>query len=137
MIRIPENTSIIGELRSSGEVRVDGRFQGTGNIDGTLILTESCVWVGKAVANTIVIEGIVEGDIIAKTKLLIGSKAKIRGSIKTPKIEIAYGAKLRCHISMSKPQAPVGLLEHKPLDEAPVKDELAEYRDKNKNRKSA
>lgn len=130
MIRIPENTTIVGELRSSGEVRVDGRFQGNGQVDGTLMITETCVWVGKAIADTVVIEGIVEGDVIARKKLLVGRNAKIRGSIKAPSVKISYGAKLRCHIDMQGPLKPAGLLEHQPDGKAPVKDELAEYRDK-------
>jgi len=135
MIRIPENTTIVGELRSSGEVRVDGRFQGEGNIEGTLILTESCVWVGKAVADTVVIEGIVEGDIIARKKLLVGMHARIRGSIKTPVIKIDCGAKLRCRIDMQL-EKPAGLLEHKPLSVADViPDEVAQMR--LKSRKTA
>ena len=129
MIRIPENTTIVGELRSSGEVRVDGRFQGEGQINGTLLLTEDCVWVGKAVADVIVVEGIVEGNLIARKKLFVGENAKIRGSIKTPVIKILEGAKLRCHISMGATQAVTGLLQHKTSNEN-VKDELAEYRKK-------
>ena len=68
MIRIPANTTIVGELRSSGEVRVDGRFQGEGDIDGTLILTQTCVWVGKAIAEVVIVEGVIEGDIIERKK---------------------------------------------------------------------
>ena len=130
MIRIPENTTINGELKSSGEVRIDGRFQGVGQIDGTLILTESSVWIGKAVADIIVVEGIVEGEIIARKKLLVGKLAKIRGSIKAPLVQIAKGAKLRCNINMRAPQIPTGLLEHKPESNKLVKDELSEYRSK-------
>ncbi|MDH5257321.1 MAG: polymer-forming cytoskeletal protein [Gammaproteobacteria bacterium] len=135
MIRIPENTTIVGELRSSGEVRVDGRFQGEGNIDGILLLTQTCVWVGKAIADIIVVEGIIEGDVIARKKLLVGPHARIRGSIKTPVMKIAKGAKLRCHIDMHKMELPTGLLEHKPVAEKNITDELAEYR--NKTRKTA
>ena len=135
MIRIPENTTIIGELRSSGEVRIDGRFEGNSQIDGTLILTDTCVWVGRAVADTIVVEGVVEGDVIARKRLLIGSHAKIRGSIRTPSMLINEGAKLRCDIDMQAPQKPAGLLEHKPetaesAKSGKVKDELTEYRNK-------
>ncbi len=114
MIRIPSNTSIIGELRSSGEIRIDGRFQGEGHIDGTLLLTETSVWIGSAVADIIVVEGVFEGNIIARKKMIVGPKAKIRGDVKAPAIKIAYGAKLLCNLDMVKPQVTVGLLEHKP-----------------------
>ncbi|MDH3325243.1 MAG: polymer-forming cytoskeletal protein [Gammaproteobacteria bacterium] len=135
MIRIPENTTIIGELRSSGEVRIDGRFQGEGTIDGKLIMTQSCVWVGNVTADIVVIEGVVEGDIIARKKLLIGPLAKIRGSIKSPLVQISKGAKLRCDINMSKLETPTELLEHNPVAKDEVTDELAQHR--SKNRKSA
>jgi len=112
MIRIPENTTISGEMRSSGEVRVDGRFDGTGIIDGTLFLTQSCVWLGKVIADTIIVEGTVEGDIIARKKLIVGSQAEIQGNIKSPAVKIAKGAKLNCDINIGKLEPPVALLEH-------------------------
>jgi len=134
VIRIPQNTTIIGEIRSSGEIRIDGRFQGQGNIDGTLILTETSVWIGDIVANTVVVEGVFEGDIIARKKLMVGPKAKIQGDIKAPAIKIAYGAQLYSDIDMKKPQVNVGLLEHKPetsnSKRQPIKAARFQYNDK-------
>lgn len=132
MIRIPKNTTIVGELRSSGEVRIDGRFEGQGLIEGTLILTESCVWIGDITADTVVIEGVVEGDIIARKKLLVRPHARIYGNVKSPAIDISNGAKLFCHIDMLKPGEPTALLEHKPAKTRKNIDEVA-----NKSRKTA
>ena len=135
MIRIPKNTTIVGELRSSGEIRIDGRFEGQGLVEGTLILTESCVWIGNIIADTVVIEGVVEGDIIARKRLLVGPHARINGNVKSPAIGISNGAKLFCHVDMLKPGEPTALLEHKPSVTRKNIDEVAKL--KNKSKKTA
>lgn len=129
MIRIPDNTTIIGELRSSGEIRIDGHFQGKGFVDGTLILTETSVWIGNAIADTIVIEGVFEGDIIARKKLVVGPQANIQGNIKAPAIKITYGAKLCGNINMNKSQAIAGLLEHKSENNKQTENEFMQLTD--------
>jgi len=126
VIRIPENTSITGELRSGGDIRIDGGFQGKASIDGDLILTKTSVWKGNVTASVIVIEGVFEGNITARKKVLVGPYATVLGDIKTPALKIASGAKLCCpiYITNSKyPKEAIGLLEHRPATDNVVKAE--------------
>lgn len=130
MIRIPKDATIIGELRCDGATRVDARVEGEGNINGVLLVSQSCVWVGKITADKIIIEGTVEGQIIARQKLQIAPKAKVSGNISAPEMYIAPGARLNCDVSIAKLKVPVGLLKPKTerrVDLYPI-DELAERR---------
>lgn len=113
MIRIPHNTSIIGELRSEGNMEVLGRIEGDSDIKGLLIVGKECVWVGKAIADTIIVEGIVEGSVIARKKVEIAPSAQITGSIISPTVLIAKSAKLNCDIQMNKAKDTIDLEGHR------------------------
>jgi len=130
MIRIPKDATIIGELRCNGATRVDARVEGEGNINGVLLISQSCVWVGKITADKIIVEGTVEGQIIARQKLQIAPKGKVSGIISAPEMHLAPGAILNCDVAVSKWKIPVELL--KPRTERRVEsfpiDELAERR---------
>ncbi|MDH5378204.1 MAG: polymer-forming cytoskeletal protein [Gammaproteobacteria bacterium] len=111
MIVIPENTTFIGELRSSGRLRIDGHFEGDGYIDGLLVISSTCVWKGKAVADVIVVEGVVEGELVARRKLEFCSRADVSGTITSPEIAIARGARVTGELRMAAPQPPIGLVD--------------------------
>ena len=113
MIRIPAHTTIIGELRCEGATRVDARIEGEGNIKGVLLISKSCVWVGKITADKIIIEGTVEGQIIARQKVQLSSSAKISGSITAPEMHISRGASLNCDVEIAKVRIPVELIKLK------------------------
>ncbi len=112
MIRIPADTTIIGEFRCKGTVQIEGRIDGTGNIEGTLLLSKAGVWTGKISADVLVIEGTVEGEIIARRRVRLGQTARVSGRISCPHISIAEGAVVNASIVMRKPE-PIPLLEHK------------------------
>ena len=111
MIRIPQNSTIIGELRCDGATRVDGRIEGEGNIKDVLLISKTCIWVGKITADKIIVEGTVEGHIIARKTLQIASSAKISGRISAPEMYIAKNARLNCEVSVSRNSIPVGILK--------------------------
>lgn len=113
MIIIPAGTTIIGELRSKGRIRVDGRVEGVGDIDGLLLITKDCVWKGKITADIIVIEGTVEGEIIARQRLKVHTNSHVSGNITSPQIQIEEGALISGRLYMRKPDAPIGLLENR------------------------
>jgi len=130
MIRIPKNSTIIGELRCDGATRVDARVEGEGNINGVLLISQSCVWVGKITADKIIVEGTVEGQIIARQKLQLASKAKVSGKISAPEMHISPGAIVNCDVSVARVSIPVGLLKTKPTQDSQPEliDELASRR---------
>lgn len=113
MIQIPQNTTIIGELKCEGNIEVKGRIDGDSDIKGLLIIARDCVWTGKAVADSIIVEGIVEGSIIARKKLEIAPSARITGSITAPYVLIAKSATLDCEMHMERNKQAIDLLSHR------------------------
>ncbi len=107
MITIPVDTRIIGEIKSKGPICIEGHVSGKGEINGYLLLGTSCLWQGDVVAESIFIEGRIEGNIIAKKQISIASGAVINGDIFCPNILIVSGAVINGQLNMKKPEAPI------------------------------
>jgi cytoskeletal protein CcmA (bactofilin family) len=74
------NTSIQGDIRSSGGVRIDGDFGGILDIAGNLVIGENAKVVADITANNVQVQGTVQGDITAK-RLEILDTGKLWGDI--------------------------------------------------------
>ena len=90
------NTVLQGDLEFSGGLRVDGQV--TGNIksldgnSGTLVLSESAVIEGNIVVPHVVVNGHVNGNIVANERLELQTKAVIKGDVRYKAVEMALGA---------------------------------------------
>jgi cytoskeletal protein CcmA (bactofilin family) len=74
------NTSLKGDVRSSGGVRVDGDFEGSIDIAGNLIVGEAAKVVATITAHNVQIQGTVQGDVTAR-RLEILDTGKLWGDI--------------------------------------------------------
>ena len=81
-----------GKLTFEGTVRIDGRFAGEIQTNGTLIVGESAQVEANIQAAKVIIEGEVRGDVSAGESLAIQSPAKVRGNLSTPSLNIESGA---------------------------------------------
>jgi len=109
MIIIPAGIIVIGELRSSGIVRVDAQIEGNGFIDGLVMLTKKCVWRGNLVADEIFVDGTIEGRITAHKKIHLNDKCNVTGSVHCAKVIIHRGAKINAKFYMKKTDTPMNL----------------------------
>lgn len=106
---ITQDTIISGGFRSKGNVRFEGRLEGGGQIYGLLLIAEPAKWKGNVVADIIVIEGSIIGEVVAKEKLIVLNSARVVGNLYSPSIQIAPGAKITGSMKM-KQQPPAELL---------------------------
>ena len=60
------NTSLKGDLRSSGSIRIDGDFEGTIDTVGNVIVGEAARVVATVSAHNVQIQGTVQGDVTAR-----------------------------------------------------------------------
>jgi cytoskeletal protein CcmA (bactofilin family) len=88
---IGENTTFEGRCAIDGNLRIDGRFVGP-------LLEVAQLYVGPTgkvktdiVANIVVVEGVVLGNITAESRVLLLSTARVLGDLSTPELIIQDG----------------------------------------------
>jgi len=80
-----------GKMISEGIFQLDGKVEGEIFHRGTLIIGEMAVIKGKLEVNTIILNGMFEGEVTAKERVEIDSKGKLYGTISTPIFVIQDG----------------------------------------------
>ncbi|MGH7993666.1 MAG: bactofilin family protein [Limisphaerales bacterium] len=85
------DVEIKGNIKFPGELNMDGKLDGEIHTDGTLHLGDNAVINGNINAQSVVIRGKVHGNINAKEKIEIKSKAELLGDIRATKLVIEEG----------------------------------------------
>jgi cytoskeletal protein CcmA (bactofilin family) len=80
-----------GKLSFEGTVRVDGKLTGEIFTDDMLVVGEGAEVNAEVTVGSIVIQGIVRGNITAKRSVEIHSPGRVRGNINTPSLFIEKG----------------------------------------------
>jgi len=103
-------------------LRINGRFEGTLNTKGSLMIGEHAVVGADITGDSVVIAGKVNGNIRALKELKLIAPAVVIGDIRTPLLSVAEGAVFDGTCSMlSKDGA------DRPRPSAMTPDELAKY----------
>jgi cytoskeletal protein CcmA (bactofilin family) len=95
-----KETLFDGKMTFEGVFRLDGKFEGEIFESGTLIVGETAIIKGKIGVNTIVINGLVEGEVYAKTRVEIHSTGKVYGKVFTPILTVNEGGIFEGHCKM-------------------------------------
>ncbi|MEO6175936.1 MAG: polymer-forming cytoskeletal protein [Flavobacterium circumlabens] len=90
--RIVEGTSIIGDIVSKADFRLDGELIGNFTSQGKLVIGVSGVVKGEIVCNNADIEGVFQGKIKVLEVLNIKATAHIHGEVAVGKLSIEPGA---------------------------------------------
>jgi len=98
---------IEGKLSSTGDVRIDGNVKGDIKANGNVTVGESGEVDGQVYADIITLGGKVTGSINAKDKLVLESKAALKGDIVTKILVVEAGAKFDGKSSMGDSKEPL------------------------------
>jgi cytoskeletal protein CcmA (bactofilin family) len=85
------DVEIKGNLKFSGELTFDGKIDGEIQTDGVLNLGDSAVVNGNINAQNVVVRGKINGNIVAKEKIDIKTKAELFGDIRASKLSVEEG----------------------------------------------
>jgi cytoskeletal protein CcmA (bactofilin family) len=88
---LTSDVEIKGNLKFAGELTFEGKLEGEIQSDGTLHLGDSAVVTGNIAAGTVVVRGKINGNIVAKDKIDIKTKAELFGDIRSSKLVIEEG----------------------------------------------
>jgi cytoskeletal protein CcmA (bactofilin family) len=94
---VGKETHIVGDVRFTGGLHVDGHIQG--NVEssadgGTLSVSDGGVVQGSVLADHVVLNGTVTGDIVAQERVELGATARVAGNVYYNLIEMAMGAQI-------------------------------------------
>jgi cytoskeletal protein CcmA (bactofilin family) len=95
---ITGNLQIRGDVYFSGQLRVDGRIDGKVSVfeggRGQLVVSKGAVINGPVYANTVLVDGTINGPMDVEEKLECRPNAVIRGRVIYGSIHISDGAKI-------------------------------------------
>ncbi len=93
-------TEINGDIKSSGDLRIDGTLVGNLNVKGKVVVGETGKIKGELVCKNSDISGVVEGKITVDELLSLKSSARINGDITVGKLAIEPGCKFTGYCNM-------------------------------------
>jgi cytoskeletal protein CcmA (bactofilin family) len=83
---VGEGTKFVGDLELMGLLRIDGDFIGTITTNGKVLIGKNGRAECTITADTVVIGGVVKGDIVCKEKVVILSTGMLIGNVSTPRL---------------------------------------------------
>jgi cytoskeletal protein CcmA (bactofilin family) len=98
---IGENSAFEGRFTVKGNLRIDGIFEGRALVVDQLQIGEKAKVKTNITASSVVVEGLVIGNITANRRILLLSTARVLGDLKTPELIIQDGVVLEGHCTIS------------------------------------
>ena len=80
-----------GKLTFEGQVRIDGKFTGQINTKDTLVIGEGARISAEITAGTVIVNGVVEGNIRATQTIELHQPGRVKGSLETPSLAMDRG----------------------------------------------
>lgn len=94
---IGKGSSITGNLRINGFVRLDGDINGNLETDGNIIIGDGARIKGDVKAKAVIVGGIVVGNILAQESIKLLSDSAVLGDIISRKVQIEDKATFHGH----------------------------------------
>ena len=80
-----------GKLTFEGQVRIDGKFSGQIFTKDTLVIGEGARVNAEINAGTVIVNGVVEGNIRAAQLIELHTPGRVKGNMETPALSIDKG----------------------------------------------
>lgn len=97
---IGSNTTIVGDVISQGDFRIDGKVEGNIKTAGRVVIGKEGSALGKIECTNADIEGKFSGELIVENLLTLKSSAKIAGDVVINKLSVEPGAEFNATCAM-------------------------------------
>ena len=97
-----KETVFEGKMTFQGVFRLDGKFEGEIFDSGSLVIGETALVKGKIEVKTVVVHGVIEGDVHAGVRAEIHPTGKIYGNLVTPILLINEGGVFEGNCKMDR-----------------------------------
>jgi cytoskeletal protein CcmA (bactofilin family) len=118
---IGPSIAIKGDVTGDEDLVIEGR------IEGKILLKANSVTIGRngrvkanVYANSIMVEGEVEGDLIGKDEVVIRQSGKVKGNVAAPRVVLDSGARFQGSIDMEQTQSRPEPKVEKPVEKPAV-----------------
>jgi cytoskeletal protein CcmA (bactofilin family) len=98
---ISNGTEITGDIKSNGDIRIDGGLTGNLSTKGKVVIGPTGKVQGEITCKNSEVSGTIEGKIIVSQLLNLKSSSRIKGDISTSKLAIEPGANFTGNCNMS------------------------------------
>jgi cytoskeletal protein CcmA (bactofilin family) len=103
VVSIGKSVVMKGELSGSEDLAIDGTVEGTIELrDNVLIIGPNGRVKAQVFAKTVIVSGIVNGNITASERIDIREEGSVDGNIVSPRVAIADGAHFRGSVDIQK-----------------------------------
>ena len=108
-------TDITGDVKSNGDIRIDGSLSGNLDTKGKVVVGATGKVKGEVICKNSEVAGIIEGKITVSQLLNLKAASKIYGDIVTSKLSIEPGAVFsgNCKMSDTDTNAGSGAIKEK------------------------
>lgn len=97
---IDAQTSIKGDLKAGGDIRIDGSLEGNLICEAKLIIGPKGRIVGDVTCKNATIEGYFKGNLTVRDLLTIQATAKVEGDVKAAKMGVLTGGQITATCSV-------------------------------------
>ena len=94
---IGKGSAISGNLKVNGFIRIDGDIDGNLETDGNVIVGELARIRGNLTAKSVIIGGIIKGNVTASESIKVLSDAAVIGDVISRKVQIDASAVIHGH----------------------------------------
>lgn len=136
---IGKGTSLVGDIETFGNLRIDGRVKGQITSKSKLVLGDSSFVEGKILAQNAEIEGEVTGRVEVTELLVLKPSARIHGDIITSKMVVEAGAVIEgtCQIGATANEIKLSEFENGTKQEGAAESSKDQQQQESKAAKSA
>ena len=100
-----QGTEITGEIKSSGDVRIDGKLKGNINIKGRLVIGNTGFVEGEIICANCDVSGKILGKVNVTDLFSLKASANVEGEVITKKLAIEPGAIFTVTCKMNEEKA--------------------------------
>ncbi len=98
-----KDTSFSGDLSFKKSLQINGEFDGEISSGGYLVIGEGATVKANVKADTVIVKGVIHGNVEALSRLEIHTGGKLYGNIRTKKLMISDGVVFEGKCEMIKP----------------------------------
>jgi cytoskeletal protein CcmA (bactofilin family) len=104
---IGKSLHVKGEVRGNEDLAIEGKVEGTIDLNGHHVTIAQTGKVSAEIrAKSVVVGGLVEGDILAAEKVEVGATGTMVGDIRAPRVVLLDGSRFKGSIDMDARSAP-------------------------------